>query len=122
MIYHWQQKLSIINQFLSKVEIEMWPQKIDWNKSISYLFEMGGNEIVPEIALILKTMVNKGAIQNLKNTLNLESIFTDCWKTTLLSTKNKTYFLAIENLVGVIINNNFLILPNIKNFANNVRK
>ncbi|XP_016918627.3 uncharacterized protein LOC108001866 isoform X2 [Apis cerana] len=110
---------KLINQFLSKVEIEMWPQKIDWNKSISYLFEMGGNEIVPEIALILKTMVNKGAIQNLENTLNLESIFTDCWKTTLLSTKNKTYFLAIENLVGVIINNNFLILPNIKNFVNN---
>ncbi|XP_043513350.1 uncharacterized protein LOC122530453 isoform X4 [Frieseomelitta varia] len=55
----------LLNQFLSKVEIELWPQNIDWFKSISYLYEMGGNEIVPEIALILKTMINKETIGDL---------------------------------------------------------
>ncbi|XP_043584923.1 uncharacterized protein LOC122568806 isoform X1 [Bombus pyrosoma] len=109
----------LVNQFLTKVEIKLWPQNIDWIKNISYLYEMGGNEIIPEVALILKTMVNKGAIGDLENKLNLISIFTTCWKTTLLSTKNKIYFLAIKNLIGVVINNNFLVLPNIKDFVDN---
>ncbi|KOX69854.1 putative methyltransferase TARBP1 [Melipona quadrifasciata] len=107
----------LLNQFLSKVETELWPQNIDWFKSISYLYEMGGNEIVPEIALMLKTMVNKEAIGDLESKSNLISIFTTCWRTTLLSTKNKIFFLTIKNLIGVIINNNFLVLPNIKNFV-----
>ncbi|XP_017761704.1 PREDICTED: uncharacterized protein LOC108551871 [Eufriesea mexicana] len=110
---------KLTNQFLSKVEIELWPQKVDWIKSIFYLHEMGGNDIVPEIALILGTMINKGTIKDQEDILNLESIFTLCWRTTLLSTKNKIYFCAIKNLLKVIINNNFLILPNIKNFVDN---
>ena len=111
----------LLNQFLSKVETELWPQNIDWIKSISYLYEMGGNEIAPEIALILKTMINKEAIRDLESKSNLISIFTTCWTTTLLSTKNKIFFLTVKNLIGVIINNNFLALPNIKNFVDSVR-
>ena len=82
---------------------------------------MGGNEIVPEIALILKTMINKEAIGDLESKSNLISIFTTCWRTTVLSTKNRIFFLTIQNLIGVIINNNFLVLPNIKNFVDSVR-
>ncbi|CAK9805252.1 Probable methyltransferase TARBP1 [Anthophora plagiata] len=110
----------LMNQFLSRMEIQLWPQEIDWFKNISYLYEVGGNEIVPEIALILKMIVSKGGIKYPENKLSLESIFTTCWRTTLLNTKNKIYFSAMENLVGVIINNNFLVLPNTLNFVNNI--
>ncbi|XP_076749120.1 uncharacterized protein LOC143422408 [Xylocopa sonorina] len=110
---------NLVNQYLSKVEIELWPKNVDWFKSISHLYEMEGSEIIPEIALILETMVNKGAMKDSKNRSNFESIFSTCWRDTLLSTKNETYFSAIENLVGVIINNNLLVLPNIMGFIDN---
>ncbi|XP_012146742.2 tRNA (guanosine(18)-2'-O)-methyltransferase TARBP1 isoform X1 [Megachile rotundata] len=109
----------LMHQFLTKVEVQLWSQKIDWFRSTSYLYEVGGNEIIPEIALILKTIINKGAIKDKEDKLNLESIFTTCWKTTLLSSKNKLYFIAINNLLGVIINNNFLELPDATHFVNN---
>ncbi|KOC69711.1 putative methyltransferase TARBP1 [Habropoda laboriosa] len=109
----------LTNQFLSRMEVQLWPQEIDWFENISYLYEMGGSEIVPEIALILKTIVSKGGIKHPENKLSLESIFTICWRTTLSDTKNKIYFSAMENFVGVIINNNFLVLPNAITFVNN---
>ncbi|XP_076632949.1 tRNA (guanosine(18)-2'-O)-methyltransferase TARBP1 isoform X1 [Colletes latitarsis] len=109
---------KLTNQFLSKVEIESWLQKTDWFKNILDLYEVGGNEIVPEIALILKTIVEKGGINDPQNKLNVESIFTICWRSTLLSTKNKIYFMAMKNLIRVIINNNFLVLPDAINFVN----
>ncbi|XP_054004821.1 uncharacterized protein LOC128890398 isoform X1 [Hylaeus anthracinus] len=109
---------KLTNQFLSKTEIEIWLQKADWFKNILHLYEAGGNEIVPEIALILRVIVEKGGINGLENKLNVESIFTTCWRSTLSSTKNKLYFEAIKNLVGVIINDNFLVLPDAMNFVN----
>ncbi|CAL7944642.1 unnamed protein product [Xylocopa violacea] len=110
---------NLVNQYLSKVEIELWSKNVDWFESISNLYEMEGSEIIPEIALILETMVNKGAMKNSKNRSNFESIFSMCWRDTLLGTKNETYFLAMKNLVGVIMNNNLLVLPNIMSFIDN---
>ncbi|XP_034196390.2 tRNA (guanosine(18)-2'-O)-methyltransferase TARBP1 isoform X1 [Osmia lignaria lignaria] len=110
---------KLLNQFLEKKEIQLWPQNINWFKSTLCLYEMGGNEIVPEIASILKTIINKGAIKDIEDKLHLESIFTLCWKSTLLSKKNKLYFIAIKDLVGVVINDNFLKLPDVMHFVNN---
>ncbi|XP_015438417.1 PREDICTED: uncharacterized protein LOC107193477 [Dufourea novaeangliae] len=109
---------KLTSQFLSKAKVESWPESVDWFKNISYIYEMGGNEIIPEIALTLKIIIDKGGINNSENILNLETIFTICWKSTLLSSKNKLYFLAIKNLLGVIINSNFLVLPNATNLLN----
>nr|XP_034196395.1 probable methyltransferase TARBP1 isoform X5 [Osmia lignaria] len=75
--------------------------------------------LIKEIASILKTIINKGAIKDIEDKLHLESIFTLCWKSTLLSKKNKLYFIAIKDLVGVVINDNFLKLPDVMHFVNN---
>ncbi|XP_076181951.1 tRNA (guanosine(18)-2'-O)-methyltransferase TARBP1 [Ptiloglossa arizonensis] len=109
---------KLTNQFLSEVEIQLWLKRVDWFKNILHLYEMGGSEIVPEIALILKTIVERGGLNYSKNKLNLVCMFTICWISTLSSTKNKLYFGAMKNLIGVIINNQFLALPDEMNFVN----
>nr|XP_031838654.1 uncharacterized protein LOC116429639 [Nomia melanderi] len=109
---------KLTNQFLSKREVKLWPENIDWFKHILYIYEMGGNEIIPEVAVTLKIIVDKRGINDSENISNLESIFTIIWKSTLLSSKNKLYFLSIKNLLGVIINSNFLVLPNAINLLN----
>nr|XP_033329687.1 probable methyltransferase TARBP1 isoform X1 [Megalopta genalis] len=79
---------------------------------------MGGNEIIPEVATVLKIIVDKGGISSPESISDLKSIFTVCWKSTLVSSKNKLYFLSIKELLRVIVNNNFLALPNAINFLN----
>ncbi|XP_076647010.1 tRNA (guanosine(18)-2'-O)-methyltransferase TARBP1 [Halictus rubicundus] len=111
---------KLTNQFLSNVETKLWPENIDWLENVSHIYEKGGTEIIPEVALTLKIIVDKRGINmNYSESMSsLESIFTICWKSTLLSSKNKLYFLAIKALLEVIVNSNFLILPNAVNLVN----
>ncbi|XP_076301824.1 tRNA (guanosine(18)-2'-O)-methyltransferase TARBP1 isoform X2 [Lasioglossum baleicum] len=110
---------KLMNQYLSNVEIELWPENIDW-QYISHIYEMGGNEIIPEVALTLKNIVDKGGmnIDSSESMSNFESVFTVCWRSALLSSKNKLYFLAIKALLEVIVNRKFLILPNAISLVN----
>lgn len=106
---------------MSKLKAELWPTDINWLETVLHLYEMGGNEIIPEIALVLKTFIEKGLI-NLENRLSFETIFTTCWRVTSASTKNKVYFMAMKNLLSTIINNDFLALSDAWDFAKNVRQ
>ena len=111
---------KLTNQFLSRVELDLWPENINWFENIFHLYEMGGSEIVPEIALILKVIVERGLITNPESRSSFETIFNTCWRSTLSSTKNKVYFTAIKNLIGVILNSNFLVLPKGLDFVQNI--
>ncbi|XP_017876975.1 uncharacterized protein LOC108623164 [Ceratina calcarata] len=108
---------KLANQFLLNVKVELWPKEIDWFESVSHLHEMGGNEIVPEVASILKAIVDQGLIKIPENKLKLQSIFTIIWWSTLMSTKNYIYFSGMKNLVRIIVNNNFLVESSIMSFV-----
>lgn len=80
------------------------------SKLLSFL-ELGGPEIASEIASILTVIINNTIISNASDEVDLEDIFQLCWKNTFAGKRNNIFWITIENLTGVIINNKFFSFP-----------
>ncbi|EFN85513.1 Probable methyltransferase TARBP1 [Harpegnathos saltator] len=78
--------------------------------------ELGKTEIISEVATILILMIDNGAIRDTNDRETLEYIFQSCWRSTFVSKKNNIFWTAIQNLTGVIVNDNFLLLPGATEF------
>lgn len=87
-------------------------------------FELGRTEIVCEVAKILKKIINSldltTDILDISERETFESIFQSCWRCTFASKKNSVFWKAIHLLTAVIVNDQFLQLPNIMEFVEKV--
>lgn len=83
------------------------------------LLELGGTEVISAIATIL-TVINNACIIEEETRERLENIFKVCWRHLFASGKNNAFWAALSDLIRVIINDNFLLLPNAVEFMTDV--
>lgn len=107
---------KLMRQYLVNSPMHSWISITALLSNLLKLLELGGTEIIPEIATILTVMIDNKVINHTNDRETLEYIFKSCWRCTHVSKKNNVFWAAMQNLTGVIINNNFLILPNATEF------
>ncbi|XP_011690186.1 PREDICTED: uncharacterized protein LOC105451442 isoform X2 [Wasmannia auropunctata] len=106
--------LKLMHQYLTHVN-SLAPSCIPITTILSNLLqflELGLPENVSEIAKILIVINDNKMISDASDRETLEYIFNLSFTCVINSKKNNIFWTAIENLMGVIINNNFLLLPN----------
>ncbi|XP_050458983.1 uncharacterized protein LOC126855407 isoform X2 [Cataglyphis hispanica] len=107
---------KLMRQYLVNSPMHSWISTAALLSNLLKFLELGGTEIISEIASILIIMIDNKVINHMSDRETLEYIFKSCWRCTLVNKKNNVFWTAMQNLTGVIINNNFLILPNATNF------
>lgn len=93
-------------EFLSNIHEYIPPAKVLTN--LLKFVELGGIEVVTEVALILTILVNSKIIIDTNEWETFQYTFQSCWKCTFVSKKNIVFWAAVRNLTEVIINDNFL--------------
>jgi len=111
---------KLMRQYLTNSPIQSWISTAALLSNLLKFLELGGTEIISEIATILTIMIDNKIINNTNDRETLENIFKSCWRCTFVSKKNNIFWTAIQNLTGIIINNNFLILPHAIKFITEV--
>lgn len=111
---------KLMHQYLTNSPIHSWISTAALLSNLLKFFELGGIEIISEIATILTIMIDNKVINTTNDRESLENIFKSCWRCIFVSKKNNVFWTAIQNLTGIIINDNFLILPNAIQFTTEV--
>lgn len=111
---------KLMRQYLANCPMDSWISTAALLLNLLKFLELGGTEIISEIATILTVMIDNKIINHTSDRETLEYLFKSCWRCTLVSKKNNVFWTAMQNLTGVIINNNFLILPNAAKFITEV--
>ncbi|XP_014488611.1 PREDICTED: uncharacterized protein LOC106751882 isoform X2 [Dinoponera quadriceps] len=107
----------LTHRYLRNSPVHTWiPTAALLNDLLKFL-ELGGTEIVSEVATILAVMVDGGVINDSNDRETLEHILRTCWRCTFVGKKNNVFWRAIEKLTGVIISDNFLLLPGAAEFT-----
>ncbi|XP_070154969.1 probable methyltransferase TARBP1 [Polyergus mexicanus] len=107
---------KLMRQYLVNSPMHLWISTATLLSNLLKFLELGGTDIISEIASILIIMIDNKVINYTNDRETLEYIFKSCWRCTLVNKKNNVFWTAMQNLTGVIINNNFFILPNATNF------
>ncbi|XP_029666388.1 uncharacterized protein LOC115237466 [Formica exsecta] len=107
---------KLMRQYLVNSPMHSWISTAALLSNLLKFLELGGTEIISEIASILIIMIDNKVINHTSDRETLEYIFKSCWRCTLVNKKNNVFWTAMQNLTGIIINNNFFILPNATNF------
>ncbi|XP_046830389.1 probable methyltransferase TARBP1 isoform X1 [Vespa crabro] len=102
---------KLIYNYLQQFSMELW--KIEWYDIISNLLQLEGIKIIPTVAIILKTIIEKNGLQSSEDIENFTSTVQLCWRITFLNKKDAIFSVAVKNLVAIIVNSKFLNLPNI---------
>lgn len=103
---------KLLYQYLINSSLHSWMCTTTLFSNILKFFELGGIEIIPRIAMILTVIVDNKIIKGTNDRQTLEHIFKQCWKCTFFNKKNNILWTAVQNLIDVIINNNFLLEVN----------
>lgn len=111
---------KLMRQYLTNSPVHLWISTTALLSNLLRFLELGGTEIISEVATILTIMIDNNVINNTNDRETLEYIFKSCWSCTFVSKKNNIFWTAIQNLTGIIVNNNFLILPNAIKFITEV--
>ncbi|KAI4486649.1 hypothetical protein M0804_006019 [Polistes exclamans] len=107
---------KLMHNYLQQFSTDIW--KIDWYEIISSFLELEGINIIPSIAVLLKTIVEKDGLPRSEDITNFTSTIQLCWKITFEHKKDSTFSMAIKSLLTVIINSKFLDLPDIATIIN----
>ncbi|KAL2737261.1 putative methyltransferase TARBP1 isoform X1 [Vespula maculifrons] len=99
-------------------EFSMELRKIEWCDIISNLLQLEGIKIIPTVAIILKTIIEKNGLQCSNDIKSFTSTVQLCWRITFLNKKDGIFLVAVKNLVAIIVNSKFLELPNIVTIIN----
>jgi len=111
---------KLTRQYLMNSPVHSWLPITTLLNNLLQFLELGGMEIISEIATILTIIINNKFITNADDRETLENIFKLCWRCIFANKKNNIFWIAIQDLVGVIINDNFFLLPNAVEFATKV--
>lgn len=111
---------KLMRQYLTNSPTHSWISTAALLSNLLKFLELGGTEIISEIATILTIMIDNKVINNTNDRETLEYIFKSCWRCIFVSKKNSIFWTTIQNLTGIIVNNNFLILPNALKFITEV--
>ncbi|KYN22698.1 putative methyltransferase TARBP1 [Trachymyrmex cornetzi] len=109
--------LKLLHQYLINSLVSSWyPITIILSNLLQFL-EVGLPENVSEIAKILTVINDSKIINDASDKETLEYIFNLSFTYIINSKRNNIFWTAIEDLMGVIINNNFLLLLNAIQFT-----
>lgn len=112
--------LKLMRQYLVNYPVSSWiPIATILSNSLQFL-EIGLSKNVSEIAKILTVIIDNKVISDMSDRKTLEYAFNLSFTCIISSKKNNIFWTAVENLMGVIINNNFLLLPDAIQFAKEV--
>lgn len=114
--------LKLMHQYLLNSPVSSWIPTATILSNLLQFLEVGLLENVSEIAKILTVIVDNKVINNMSDRETLEHVFNLSFMSVVKSKKNNIFWTAMENLMGVIINNNFLLLPNAEQFAKGVSR
>lgn len=112
---------KLVHQYLINSPIHSWISTAVLLSNLLKFLELGGIETISEVATVLTILLNNKAINATNDKETLKYILELCWRCTLDSKKNNVFWTAVENLTGVIVNDNFFLLPNAIEFINKVR-
>lgn len=112
--------LKLMHQYLANYPVSSWIPIATMLSNLLQFLEVGLSENISEIAKILTVIIDNKVINNMSDRKTLEYTFNLSFTCTISNKKNNIFWTAIENLMGVIINNNFLLLPNAMQFAKGV--
>ncbi|XP_039313554.1 uncharacterized protein LOC105193761 isoform X2 [Solenopsis invicta] len=110
--------LKLMHRYLVNSPVASWISVAAMLTNLLKFLDVGLPENVSEIAKILTVMIDNKVVretsdrETLEYTLNLSFTCIDNGKK-----NNNVFWMAIQNLMGVIINNNFLLLPNAVQFT-----
>lgn len=112
--------LKLMHQYLINYPVSLWiPVTMILSNLLQFL-EIGLSKNISEIAKILTVIVDNNVINDMRDRKTLEYTFNLSFTYIISSKKNNIFWTAMENLTEVIINNNFLLLPNAMQFAKGV--
>ncbi|XP_070524773.1 probable methyltransferase TARBP1 isoform X2 [Cardiocondyla obscurior] len=109
--------LKLMRHYLENSSMSSWLPIATILSNLQRFLEVGPLENVSEIAKILTILIDNKAVSDTSDREMLENTFNLGFKCIIGVKKNNVFWMALENLVGVIINNNFLILLNAVQFA-----
>ncbi|KAG5315232.1 TARB1 methyltransferase, partial [Acromyrmex insinuator] len=109
--------LKLLHQYLINSPVPSWIPITTILSNLLQFLEVGSPENVSEIAKILTVINDNKIINNASDKETLEYIFNLSFTYIINSKRNNIFWTAIENLMGVIINNNFLLLLNAIQFT-----
>lgn len=112
--------LKLMHQYLVSYPVSSWIPIATMLSNLLQFLEAGLSENISEIAKILTVIIDNKIIDDISNRKTLEYAFNLSFTCIISSKKNNIFWTAMENLMGVIINNNFLLLPNAMQFAKGV--
>ncbi|XP_012273823.1 probable methyltransferase TARBP1 isoform X2 [Orussus abietinus] len=96
-----------IHLHLEKLPPTEWLPHVSWLQCALNLLDIGGNSIIEIVAAILKQII----LKNMPNDPSeLVTVITKCWKFAFTLKKSKQFRLAIGELIGSILHENFLNL------------
>jgi len=112
--------LKLMHQYLINSPVSSWIPITTILSNLLQFLEVDLPENVSEIAKILVVINDNKIISDASDKETLEYIFNLNFTCIINSKKNNIFWIAIENLMGVIINDNFLVLPNAVQFTKRV--
>ncbi|KAK2576673.1 hypothetical protein KPH14_005334 [Odynerus spinipes] len=107
---------KLMHNYIQQFPVKLW--KVDWYQIILNLLQLEGRDIIPTIAVVLKSIIEKNGIKTSQDIEHLKSTVQLCWRITFLHKKDNIFSVAVQNLVAVIVNSKFLNLPDTSNFIN----
>lgn len=112
--------LKLMHQYLINSSVLSWIPIATLLSNLLRFLEVGLLENVSEIAKILTVIIDNKVISDMSDRETLEYTFHLGFTCIINSKKNNIFWTAMQNLMGVIINNNFLLLPNAVEFTEGV--
>ncbi|XP_036151331.1 uncharacterized protein LOC105836856 isoform X2 [Monomorium pharaonis] len=109
--------LKLMHQYLINSPVSSWIPVTTMLTNLLKFLDVDSPENVSEIAKILTVMIDNKIISETSDRETLESIFNLGFTCINNGKKNNIFWMTIQNLMGVIINDNFLFLPNAVQFA-----
>lgn len=112
--------LKLMHQYLINSSVSSWISIATLLSNLLRFLEVELPENVSEIAKILTVIIDNKIISDISDIEILEYIFNLGFTCIMNSKKNNIFWTAMQNLIGIIINNNFLLLPNAVQFIEGV--
>ncbi|XP_011858439.1 PREDICTED: uncharacterized protein LOC105555992 isoform X2 [Vollenhovia emeryi] len=109
--------LKLMHEYFVNSPASSWGPVATMLSNLLKFLEVSLLENIPEIAKILTVMVDNKVVSDKGDRKTLEYAFNLSFTCIINSKKNNVFWTAMENLMGVIINNNFLLLPDAIQFA-----
>ncbi|XP_071637478.1 probable methyltransferase TARBP1 isoform X2 [Temnothorax longispinosus] len=104
--------LKLHHQYLVNSPVSSWIPVTTMLSNLLQFLEIGLLENISEIAKILTVIVDNKVISEIIDRKTLECAFDLGFTCIINSKKNNIFWTAVEDLMGIIINNNFFLLPN----------